>query len=219
MTLKKSTLLVIFGITYIFSLRTVGTFIPAIFRNPQLVKIGGILSLFATFTLVFFFLSFYKDYVQPGQTKLQKASILGIIGASLVFLREIKNISPVFNIYVFRHQSWTGHIDAFAPWLNSIFLLIFFIAFYGEITKKKQMRLKKALLYAMIGTSIMALLRTILLSNYLFSGNLTFSLHFLTKIQIIVFPAFIFGFVTVLYFLITFYGEQKVLFFHECGNK
>jgi len=208
MNLKKPTLFAIIGISYIFSLRTIGTLIPAIFKNPQVVTIAGILSLLAILTLVFFFISFYRDYVQPGQTKLQKASILAIIGAALGFLREIKNLSPVFNVYIFQYQSWSRHIDTFAPWVNSIFILIFFVIFYGEMPHREQMKLKRATFFAIIGTSIMALLRTFLLFNHLYVEKLTWLIDFSREMAFIFFPLFIFGFVTVFYFLISFYREQ-----------
>lgn len=207
-SLKKSTLLAIIGITYIFSLRTIGTVFPAIFKNPQIVKIAGILSLVAILTLIFFFISFYRDYVQPGQTKLQKASILAIIGAALGFLRVIKNLLPVFNVYIFRYQSWSSHIDTLAPWVNSVFILIFFVIFYGEVPHREQMKLKRATFFAIIGTSIMALLRTFLLFNHLYAERLTWLIDFSREMVFIFFPVFIFGFATVLYFLISFYRGQ-----------
>ena len=207
MNLKKATLLALFGITYIFCLRTMGTLIPAIFMNPHLVKIAGVVSLFATLTIVFFFISFYKDYVQLGQATLQKASILAIVGSSIGFLREMKNVLPVFNVYILQHQSWAFHIDAFAPWLNSVFILIFFIAFYGEMPHKEQIKLKKATFFAVIGTSIMALVRTIILSNYLYFEKFTWFTTYSQEMAFIFFPLFILGFVAVLYFLIVFYKE------------
>jgi len=81
MNLKKLTLLAIIGIIYIFNFRTIGTLIPSIFRNPQVVKIAGILSLLATLTLVFFFISFYRDYVQsePDYKKHPYWPLLGLL--------------------------------------------------------------------------------------------------------------------------------------------
>lgn len=210
MNLKKTTILAIFALTYIFCLRIIGTLIPAIFRNPHLVKIAGILSLLATLTIVFFYIFFYKDYVLPGQSNLQKATILAIIGSSIVFLREIKNVSAVFNLYILQHQIWTCHIDAFAPWVNSLFVLIFFITLYAEMPHEEKIKLKRAVFFAILGTSIMTLLRTILLSNYLYFGKFTWFITHSQEIAFIFFPLFIFGFVTVLYFLIAFYKEQTL---------
>jgi len=124
------------------------------------------------------------------------------------FLREIKNLSPVFNVYIFRYQSWTRHIDTFAPWINSIFILIFFIVLYGEMPDTVQRSLKKATFFAIIGIAIMSLLRTFLLFNHLYAGKLTWLIDFSREMVFIFFPVFIFGFATVLYFLISFYREQ-----------
>lgn len=185
-------------------MRTIGTFIPSIFMNLQIVRIAGILSILATLTLVLFFVLYYKDYVRHGQTKLQMASVLAIIGACMGFLREIKNLSLVFSMHIFRYQSLSRHIDTFAPWLYSVFILIFFITFYGEISYKKQIRLKRAIFFAIIGTFIMGLLRTFLLLNHLYAGKLTP----FPKPALIFLPIFIFGFVTTLYFFLYFYREN-----------
>ena len=206
------------GITYIFSLRTIGTFIPAIFKNPHAVKTAGILSLFATLTLLFFFISFYREYVHPGQTKLKKASILAIVGVSMEFLREIKNLSPVFNV-AFRYQVCSRHIDAFVYWINSIFILIFFVVYYSEAPHREQMKLKRATFFAITGTSLISLLRTFLLINYLYSGKFKGFISYCKERIFIFFPLSIFGFVTVLYFLIAFYRFGGTINSRSLGEK
>jgi len=97
MDLKKVTLLTIISICYSSALRTIGTLLPDIFKNRLIVQVTGIFSILASLTVVFFFIYFFKVYVQKDQIKLQKASILAIIGASLGSLGEIKKLLPVFN--------------------------------------------------------------------------------------------------------------------------
>jgi len=204
MNLKRVTLLTIIGIFYSFALRTIGTLLPDIFKNRLIVQFTGIFSILARLTVVFFFIYFFKAYVQKDQIKLQKASIIAIIGASVGLLGEIKKLLPVFNVYIFPSR----HIQAIIPLLNSAFILIFFIVFYNELLQEKQQRLKEATLLAVIGTSILTVSQFFGLSNYFYLSKFVSS-NLSSKIGILFIPLFLFSFVTVLYFFLSFYREQK----------
>lgn len=60
MRLKRATLLAIIGISYAFVLRTIGTFLPDIFRNLIVVQFTQIMAFLASLTIVFFFISFLR---------------------------------------------------------------------------------------------------------------------------------------------------------------
>jgi len=80
--LKRLTLLVVIGISYIFILKIVGSIFPDIFIGKlTLVKITNILSFLAVLATVMFFYDFYCEYVQKEQGRLKNATILAIIGS------------------------------------------------------------------------------------------------------------------------------------------
>jgi len=80
--LKRLTLLVVIGISYIFILRLVGTIFHGIFIGKLiLVKLTNILSFIAVLVTVLFFYDFYCEYVQKEQGRLKNATILVIIGS------------------------------------------------------------------------------------------------------------------------------------------
>ena len=202
--LKSATLSVIIGISYIFVSRTIGTFLPDIFKNLLIAQISVIISFLASLTPVFFFISFYEGYVRKEQIQLKKASVLAVIGSSAMSLLHIKGLLLVFDIYVFPYLVRSHFIEPIVPLVSSIFILLFFIIFH-----KEERKLKKATLSAIIGSSIAVLLRTFILFNYLYSGKIRWFSDLPRKITIILIPLFIFSFITVLYFFLSFYKEQK----------
>lgn len=209
MRLKKATLLAIIGISYTFALRTIGTFLPDIFGNLIVVQITQILSFLASLTIVFFFISFYKDYVEREQIKLKNASIWAIIGTSAMSLLHIKGLFIVFNVYTLSYLVKPHYIEAIIPWLSSIFILIFFIIFHKETIQKGGKKLKRATLSAIIGSAIGTLERTFVLFNYFYSREVRWFSDLSRKIQIIFIPIFAFSFIAILYFFLSFYKEQR----------
>ena len=85
MRLRKATLLAIIGISYLFALRAIQTFLPTVFTNFLITKVTGPVSLLASLAIVVFFVYFHKDYVRREQIKLRMATILVIL-VSLVGL-------------------------------------------------------------------------------------------------------------------------------------
>ena len=220
MSLSKATLLALIGIYYTFILKTVGTFLPDIFKIFIISQTTQILSIFASVTLVVFFISFYKNYVQNEQTGLKKAVILAIIGTSATSLLYLSNLLLHFNrilIFIYgispylftlvesRNVEATGTI---VLWVSSIFTIFFFIMFYKEI-HKEEIKLKKPALFAIWGSLTGTLLQTIILLNYLFSGEIKWFSDLSSKTAVILFPVSAFSFIAVLYFFSTFYKEQK----------
>jgi len=205
MNLKKATLLAIIGISYTFILRTIGTFLPDIFKNLQVAQISVIMSFLASLTIVVFFTSFYESYVQKEQTKLKKASMLAIIGSCALLLLSIKGFLVVFNIHIFSYLVKSNYIEPIIPWVSSIFILLFFIIFYKEILYKEDMKLKNAAILAIIGSSIIALERTFIVFNYFYSREVMWFSDLSRGIQIIFIPIFTISFITVLYFFLSFY--------------
>jgi len=214
MRLEKAALLAIIGISYAFVLRTIGTFLPDIFKNLMVAQSIQILSFLASLTIVFFFISFYIDYVRQEQIKLKQASFLAIIGSSAMALVRIKGLLLVvfrryISLYLLRYLIRSDYIGTVIPWVTSILILLFFIIFYKDILSQKKVVLKTATLLAIIGSSISTLLLTFVLFNYLYPRGIRWFLYSPEKIAIIFIPLLTFSFVTLLYFFICFYKEQK----------
>ena len=209
MRLKKATLLAIIGISYTFVLKTIGTFLPDIFKNLIVAQSIQILSFLASLTIVFFFISFFKDYVEKEQINLKNATVMAIIGSSAVLLLHVKGLLLVFSRYISPYLVRSHYIESIIPWVSSILILFFFIIFYKEMLYEKEVRLKKAILLAIIGSSIAILLRTFILFNYLCLREIRWVFDLSGKAKIIFLPITIFSFIATLYFFLCFYKEQK----------
>ncbi|KPK99422.1 MAG: hypothetical protein AMJ91_07900 [candidate division Zixibacteria bacterium SM23_73_3] len=214
MNLRKTTLLAIIGICYHFALRAVGTFSPDIFRILLVAQIAQITSMLAHLTIVLFFIFFIKDYVQKEQVELKKATGLAIVGSSAMLLVNTKGLLIiVFRTHLSPDLLWSlersNYIGVLLPWISSILILFFFISFYKETVLERKMKLRKATLSAVIGSSINALVLTFVLLNSLFLREIIHLVELSRKIAIIFIPIFVFSFVAVLYFFLTFYKEQE----------
>jgi hypothetical protein len=204
MNLKKATLFSIIGISYIFVSRTIATFSPDIFINLIVTRINALLSLFASLPIVFFYIYFYKDYVQEKQITLKNASLFAIIGSFAASLLFLKGILVVFNLYVFRSDV----LNVVAPWISSIFSCYFFIIFYKERPRNAPSKLRQAIFLVIIGSSISTFIRTFILFNYLCSGKFKWFWDYSREFPILLIPIFTFMFFTSFYFFSTFYQEQ-----------
>ena len=212
MRLRKATLLTIIGISYLFALRAVRTFLPTIFTNLLITKVTGTVSLLASLAIVVFFIYFYKDYVRREQIKLRMATILVILVSLVGLAVQVQSLSLMFNVNVVRYPVMIyGHIDAVISLSSAIFLVAFFVIFYGETSGKELMRLKKATSLAVIGASLLTLLQIFVLSNYLRYIQLGRPTD-LASNKIILFsigiPIILFWFLASLIFFISFYKVQ-----------
>lgn len=205
--LRTATLLAVFGTSYIFLSRSLGTFFPAIFKQIHVVQASSLLSMLASATMVVFLICLYGSYLQMEQTRLRKATLLAIIGTCAVFVLYVKGVFRVFDLFIYPHPFWTGHIEAIIPWASSIFMLVFFIAFFKEPHHKTQESLKRATLLAIMGSVTLASLRTVVFINFFYSGKFLWVPELARESPVILFPLFAFGFFAIIYFLIIFYRE------------
>ena len=130
MRLKKATLLAIIGISYLFALRAIRTFLPAVFINLLITKVTGTVSLLARLAIVVFFIHFYKDYVRRKQIKLRMATILVILVSLVGLVTQIYSLSLMFSVNILGYPIMIHrYIDAVIPLLSAIFMLAFFAIF------------------------------------------------------------------------------------------
>lgn len=218
MPLKTATLLAIIGISCKFALRTAGTFWPDIFKILIAAQAAQILSLLCGLTILIFFISFYRKYVREGQIQLKRATVLAVIGSSAMLLVTMKSLILVINnliLHIYDVSPYlvtllkSHYIGAIVPWVNSIFILFFFIVFYKETLHKERMKLRKPALFAVMGSSIGTLLLTFVLFNFLYIGEVGWFLDLSKKLAIVFIPVSAFSFLAILYFFSYFYKEQN----------
>jgi uncharacterized membrane protein len=207
--LKYATLLAIIGISYSFLSRTIGTFLPSVFQNLLVAQASAIMSVLAGLTGVFFFISFYQEYVQKEQTRLKQTSVLAIVGSSAMLLLEVKGLLFIFNADTPSYLAKAHFIEPVVSWVSSTLILLFFIIFYKAMLHRQGTRLQKAILSAVIGSSIAAFLRTFILFNYLLSREIRWFSDLPKEAAIVFLPIFALSFITVLYFFLCFYREQE----------
>jgi len=210
MSLKWATLLAIIGIVCSFLIRTAGTLLPHIFKNIHIVRMTIGSHLFASFTLVIFFVSFYESYTQKEQQTLRRACFLAIIGSLAALFLHIKILFLVFEQHIFPLFLMHHHIDVILPLVSSITVILFFVIFQKEMRHGERKRLGKATRSAVIGFSVFAILQTTVLINYLSSGEFRWLQHFSRKVSIGTIPVMAFAILAVLYFFLSFYRFVEV---------
>jgi len=95
----------------------------------MVIRINTLLSLFASLTIVVFYIYFHENYVQEKQITLKNASLFAIIGSFAVVLLFLKGILILFNLYIFRSHVFSIVV----PWISSIFLLCFLLYFIERL--------------------------------------------------------------------------------------
>lgn len=200
MNVRKSTCFAIIGVSYLFVLRMIGMVFPEMFNQLLIVQITGILGLLAHITLNMFFISLYSTYTRSEDTRLKQAAILAVIGATAMFLLQIKHLLPLIHVYISHPLMTSHHFDAIIPWVNTLFFLLFLMVFYTHTRHRDQMKLHKAARFAIIGHSIHIALRTIVVWNYFSSKKLLWFAELSRRMPNIVIPALILSFTMILYF-------------------
>ena len=170
-----------------------------------MARVSVILSVLATMTAVLFFLSFLNRYARPDQIELRNASMLAAVGSALFVLIQGKGLLVLFDLFLFNPLMRFRTIEAVIPVAGSLLILLFFVTLYGETYRAKEERLKRPVLLGMIGSAVSVCMRLIILINYLNSGTVRWFSGLPVRMQYAFYPALIFVFVTLLYFLVSFY--------------
>jgi hypothetical protein len=208
MGLKQTALLAMIGLGYIFLVRTVGSLFPVVFGNLLLAQCSGILSFLACTAVLIFFISFLKEYVSQEQTQLRTASVLVIVGFSFVLVAHLKEILPLFAAHTFHPVNGSHNFDVLAPWLNSVFMVVFFFVFFRQTSINQMEKLKRAALIASMGSLVLALLRTYIVWRFFTTREVVWFSDLPLEAVIIFMPLSALGFVSILYFFASFYQQQ-----------
>ncbi|MBL7129053.1 MAG: hypothetical protein ISS16_08725 [Ignavibacteria bacterium] len=212
MRLRTATVLAITAFTYIFIIKTIGTVFPFIALVSIYVKSTETLSLIASFALVYFYVIFYKDYLQKDQAKLRIATSLAVIIIVLSMSIEVIRLMQVFDVTFIPAASKIRHTEAIVPLAGAIIMLFFFVSFYNENLFENQVNLKKATSLAIVGASAFVLLNIIVVVNYFYYVETRQPFGVIGKSEVLYIIGsviIIFYFAVSLYFLISFYKVQE----------
>jgi len=206
MYLKKMTLILIIGIICSFSVRAFGTVFPQIFKNVYMVKITILVHFFFIMSHLLFWVFFYKEYASTKTAVLKKACVLVIIGSVAVAVLYIRNIPFVFDMRVFPPLFlMSPYVDAFVPFVSTIFQLIFFIAFRNAAESKEREVLHKPIVAIIAGISFFLCFHLIVILNFLSANQFERFEHIPRIVVAGTVPFLIAAVFLILYFYFRFY--------------
>ncbi len=206
--LPTAALLAIIATTYMFLSRTIGTFVPTLFGNITAAQANVILSIVATGLVLYFFVTFRREYVRQEQETLRSASAMAITGVFLTLLLHLKELTIFAGGGVWVDMANPGMVEALLPLISSGLLLIFFGILYSEVRSGESRRLKTAVLLALAGFATGVLLRTAVLFNYLFTDEFIWLSYIFSAMPVIFLPLTLFMYFSAVYFFLVFYRLQ-----------
>jgi len=217
MKLRLLTLMTLGSISYLFVVRTVSTFIPALFMPPIVGKSIQLLSFIAHLILLAFYFIFLIEFVERNQKKLHLATVLSIASAtvmSFLYLRGLFLVfpgwsSPLYNtspsLFQFFHSPVFSANLPVIGWMNTLIFLFFLISFSSEVSTIENTPLKKVTRHAIIGMAILLALQTFLVGMQVFAGGMGWMLPFSFWISALLFPVFMIVFVLKFNFFLNLY--------------
>ena len=217
MKLKTITLLTLGSLAYLFMIRTISTFLPALFMSPLLGKSVQALSLLAHLIFLAFYFMFLVEFVGKDQKKLHFATLLSIAIATVFSFFYVRGLfliipglsSPLYNAsptlyHIFQSPMLSANLPVFS-WLNTLIFLIFLLSFSGEVKGIEKTPLKTATRHAITGMSVMLAIQTILVIIQVFTGGMGWMLPFGFWISALLFPVFMAVFILQFNFFLNLY--------------
>ena len=207
MRLKGATILVIIFAVATFILRVTGTVYPQFFINAIARKSFVIISQMSFLSIVAFFIILSLDFIKKEHVVLRIASILMIIGSLAVSVLFLKVVYSVFTETPYPNP---GLVEVLVPFIGAAFTLFFFIVFYKSLLATFGFHLKLAVILSIVSSVITFILKSIILGNYVFSGEFNWFLARFKDFPIIIILLSVFWLLTSLYFYISFYKELNL---------
>jgi hypothetical protein len=201
---RYGALAAVIGISYFFALRLAATVFFEFFQDLAVARATSILALPAMAALLFFFSSFYSDFIERTASNLGKITRLMIICYIAMLLLVIRRMLIVFDIDFLPALSRSHYYVPVVQWIVSLVFLTFFITFYRETASGRLHGLRTAVIAAIVGSAIGAIIQTIVLLNY---QSIQSAHGFLVPMEtmIVLLPVAAVSFATMLYFFIAFY--------------
>ncbi len=221
MNLKHATFAAILAICYYFLLRTVGTLLPSLFHSILIAQISQVLTVLSILSILLFFVFFYREFIPAEKIRLKQATVLAILGSAIMVVLAGRSLLTTFPkpqsaIYGFSPQLYqlvmSGGFQKFSTlseWVNSLIILYFAVVLYHEIIEGQEPGFKRAALFAVIGSSISALIQSLSFLNYLLFLLLGWSPGLSRALLFVFLPVSLIGFAAMLYFLLFFYRKVK----------
>jgi len=161
------TLIVIIGIIASFSIRSLGTIFPQIFKNILIVKATILINALFILSHLLFWLVFYREYISTEKVTLKKTCILAILGSFAVSAIYMKKLPFVFGMNIhFPLFLMNPYYEALVPLISSAFHLLFFVSFKKSLELEEKPRLSKPILSIIIGIFIYICLHLIVLLKF-----------------------------------------------------
>lgn len=212
--MKKATLGAIVGFAYIILSRSVGTFWPGLFATELSASLNIFATLLSILALLLFYIMFYWHFTGTDMAVLYKnpqrmrsATRVAIAGMLILLLMYLESILVHFTSWNLPNNDRIYLLRLYASWLAAICALYFAAVFYDELHKKVSARLAMAAKTALIGASLVVVLRTYLLFNYYYSSQFKWRGFLGPDMPWIVVPVLLFIFSAQFIFLIALYRE------------
>lgn len=213
MKMKNITLITIIAIILSFSIRTLNTVFPMMFRDIVLAQSVQVIFLLCEIAVLIFFITLFITLGKQKKDKLSNVSILPILGGALVIFASAKGLFQAFSffssIHIIKFFWDINTFLIFIPLINSFLLIVFFAVFAGEMKSAEKINLNKAGKIACISTLFSLIPKSVTVHFHFLRGS-----KFIWDLPM---AAVITGFVVIglsflgfLYFFLIFYNESEV---------
>jgi hypothetical protein len=159
-TLRRATALAMIGISYAFVMRTIGTFLPDLFRNVYIFRTVETLSFFAGLAVLVFYVVFYRDFLRARYSGLGTPAILVIAVTAAMLVLRMRYLARIFNVRGMARIPGQRILDVTVPWLATALTLVFFVALHYALRRGRAARLARAAAFNIAGLFVSLLMRT-----------------------------------------------------------
>jgi hypothetical protein len=209
MRLKNATGLAIIAICYLFLSKTAATFFTDIFRHLTVAKVTILFATLSSLAIVYFYYCFLKYYVRREQTTFKNLCALAVVASVAMALLYIKGFLQIYDVYMSAFLVRSFGVEAIVTWASALIGLAFFVGFYNEVQRSGESPLKKPILFAIVGSAIGVLERTLILYVSLHSKEVMWFSDLAKSAQYVLLPVIGLGVLAILYFFVSFYRLQS----------
>jgi hypothetical protein len=208
MRAKYAAFMAALGIAFFFIFQLSGTLFRNIYSDISIIRITSILSVLAAAAVLYFYIAFYRDYVEKDQKRLKRAAVWAMAGTGAVLLMYFGFMHNNLNLgllpEIFR-AGWFQSAGPLFPWFSVLCLLYFYMMFYIEDGHDEKRHIPRAKQLALAGAGLAVLLRSIIGIGYLAGGTL----RWISDLRGVLFPMglilAVLGFLAAEYFFLSFY--------------
>lgn len=205
MTLRTATRLAMGGLICTFLIRLVGTFVPSVFKIEQVAVGATGLHLVSGVAVMLFFVLFLMEYLEQSREALRRSTQWAIAGAAVSPLLAFRTLLLIVDPYSLPKTLRSPTVEAVLPAMGSILILVFFVKLQESLLPSERPALQKPSAAACIGFTVLFVLQTIVLLNYLATGSLRWFSSYSGVVTIGLLSVITGVFLAILSFLISFH--------------